>query len=109
MIQTINRLQKLNNIMKTSAYNPTMMIKSKFSNEIHKLISSCYGIKPGTKEYYECKNEIKKNPLTDNEKVILFDEIMELHYKTSRELILYFYKRKLKNKINNLRMKKNKS
>jgi hypothetical protein len=89
--------------MKKNAHNPTMMIKCRFSNEIHKLITPCYGIKPHTKEHQECRINNKKNPLTDKEKVELFDKIMELDNKTSWELTHFFTKRKLKNKVNKIR------
>lgn len=92
--------------MKKNSHNPTMMIKSKFSNEIHKLLHPCYGIKPHTQEYHKCLMDRKNNPLTDKQKAEIFDKIAELHNKTSWELTFYFIKRKLRNKINKLRMEK---
>jgi hypothetical protein len=90
--------------MKNNSYNPKMMIKCRFSNEIHKLITPCYGIKPHTKESRECLMDYKKNPLTDKQKAELFDKIMELDNKTSWELTHYITKKKIRNKVNKLRI-----
>lgn len=64
-----------------------MMIKSAFSNKIHKLLGVCTHHKTTSREYWACLNERKK--LTDEDKVKLFDEIMKVYSETSDELKNY--------------------
>jgi hypothetical protein len=73
--------------MKNTKHNPTMMIKSAFSNKIHKLLGVCTEHKPYSKEWWTCKRETKE--LTNDEKVKLFDEIMKVYSETSDELKNY--------------------
>lgn len=71
---------------KNTQHNPTMMIKSSFSNKIHKLLGECLEHKPHSKEWFECVMEKRKNKMTDEEKVKLFDEIMKIYNETSIDL-----------------------
>lgn len=89
-----------------------MMIKSAFSNKIHKLINKCYGIKKGTKEWYDCRKEHNKSAwsdlrkLTDQEKIELFDKIEAIYIKSSHELTSYYNDRNLKKYVNKKRVER---
>jgi uncharacterized protein YukJ len=89
--------------MKNTKHNPTMMIKSAFSNKIHKLMDKCYGIKKHTKEWYDCKRQhydyTGKPKLTDKEKIELFDKIEEIYRESSNELVSYYQDRNFKKKV----------
>jgi hypothetical protein len=87
-------------------HNPTMMIKSGFSNKIHKLMDKCNGIKPRTKEWYSCLNEQRKNPLTEKQKAEMFDEIMKIYNESSADLTSYFRNRSYKKRINKQRIER---
>lgn len=95
--------------MKNTKHNPTMMIKSSFSNKIHKLINKCYGIKKGTKEWYDCRKEHNQNAwsdfrkLTDQEKIELFDKIEAIYVESSHELTSYYNDRNIKKYVNKKR------
>ena len=95
--------------MKNTKHNPTMMIKSAFANKIHKLMNKCYGIKKGTKEWYDCRKEHNKSAwsdfrkLTDQEKIELFDKIEAIYVKSSHELTSYFNDRNIKKHVNKKR------
>ena len=95
--------------MKNTKHNPTMMIKSAFTNKIHKLMNKCYGIKKGTKEWYDCRKEHNKSAwsdyrkLTDQEKIELFDKIEEIYVKSSQELTSYYNDRNIKKYVNKKR------
>ena len=97
---------------KTTQHNPTMMIKSSFSNKIHKLMNKCHGIKKHTKEYYDCKRQHNQTPwsnflkLTDQEKIELFDKIEEIYVETSHELRNYFNDRNFKKRVQKERVKR---
>ncbi len=98
--------------MKNTKHNPTMMIKSAFSNKIHKLLNKCYGIKKGTKEWYDCRREHNQNAwsdflkLTDQEKIELFDKIEAIYVETSQELTNYFQDRGFKKRVEKQRVKR---
>ena len=95
--------------MKNTKHNPTMMIKSAFSNKIHKLINKCYGIKKGTKQWYDCRKEHNQNAwsdfrkLTDQEKIELFDKIEAIYVESSHELTSYYNDRNIKKYVNKKR------
>lgn len=95
--------------MKNTKHNPTMMIKSAFSNKIHKLINKCYGIKKGTKEWYNCRKEHNQSAwsdfrkLTDQEKIELFDKIEAIYIESSHELTSYYNDRNYKKYVNKKR------
>ena len=77
----------------------TEMIKSKFSNQIHKLLN------PNPVPYRErWKN--KKPVLTQEEKAKLYDEIVKLDEEISNELRNYWWDRKFKNRVQRLREEK---
>jgi hypothetical protein len=98
--------------MKNTKHNPTMMIKSSFSNKIHKVMNKCYGIKKGTKEWYDCKRQHNENAwsaklkLTDQEKIELFDKIEGIYIESSSELASYFYNRSFKKIVQKERVKR---
>jgi len=98
--------------MKNTKHNPTMMIKSTFSNKIHKLMNKCYGIKKGTKEWYDCRRQHNQNAwsdflkLTDQEKIELFDKIEAIYVETSQELTNYFQDRGFKKRVEKERVKR---
>jgi hypothetical protein len=92
--------------MKTTQYNPTMMIKSKFSNLIHRLVDPCFGIKKYSKEYWECINNQHRNPLTEKQKAEKYDEIMKIYHECSAELLNYRMDRNNKKRVKKLREKK---
>ncbi len=95
--------------MKNTKHNPTMMIKSAFSNKIHKLMNKCYGIKKGTKEWYDCRklhnqsawSDFRK--LTDQEKIELFDKIEAIYVESSTELSNYNKDKNFKKHVNKKR------
>jgi hypothetical protein len=87
--------------MKNTKHNPTMMIKSAFSNKIHKLLGVCTHHKPYSREYWACLSERKK--LTDEDKVKLFDEVMKIYKETSDEIKNYRNDRNLKKWVNRRR------
>lgn len=93
--------------MKKQMHNPTMMIKSKFSNLVHKIINPCFGIKRFSREWWDCKNKERYNPLSDKEKAQKFDEIMDAYVECSEELYNYFDKRGYKKAVQKEREKKN--
>lgn len=78
--------------MKTVEYNPTVMIKCKFSNIVHKLVDTNYG----NKRSEAWKN---KKTLTNEEKVKLFDEIVKNHAECSKELAHFQYERREKRRV----------
>lgn len=87
--------------MKNTKHNPTMMIKSAFSNKIHKLLGVCTHHKTTSREYWECLNKRKK--LTDEDKVKLFDEVMKIYNETSDEIKNYRKDKNLKKWVNRRR------
>jgi hypothetical protein len=92
--------------MKTTQHNPTMMIKSSFSNKIHKVLGECIEHKPYSKEWWDCRREKSNNKLTDAEKAKLFDEIKVIYNETSEELKSYFRDRGFKKRVQKERVKK---
>lgn len=65
----------------------TMMIKSKFSNAVHKLLNP-----NPVKNRDKWRN--KPTPLTNDEKIALFDQIVKLDNEISWELGSYWYNRR---------------
>lgn len=80
-------------------YNPTMMIKSKFSNQVHKLLEPNMDVK--TRDRWRHGNKYK---LTDNEKLEIFEKIVQLHKECSNELTNYQYDRREKNRVKKARI-----
>lgn len=87
--------------MANSAYNPTMMIKSKFSNQVHKLLEPNIDLKKSQR----WKNG-NKYILTDKEKIELFDKIRTLHAQSSNELTSYQFDRREKRRIHKARVER---
>lgn len=83
--------------MKTVEHNPTVMIKCKFSNIVHKLVDTNYG----NKRSEAWKN---KKTLTNEEKVKLFDEIVKNHAECSKELAHFQYERREKRRVDTKRV-----
>lgn len=80
--------------MKKNMHNPTMMIKSKFSNQVHKLLEPNIEIKGSNRWKYP--NGYK---LTDKQKIEMFDMIVILHKNASEELTNYQYNRRQKRRV----------
>lgn len=80
---------------KNTQHNPTMMIKSSFSNKIHNLLGIKH--KKYSKEWYDGMK--KRKELTDEEKSKLFDEIMKIYNETSSELRNYQQDRSRKKRV----------
>jgi hypothetical protein len=91
---------------KNTQHNPTMMIKSSFSNKIHKLLGECIEHKRYSKEWYNCKNEKRKEKMSDEEKIRLFDEIKSLYTESTNELRHYFEKRRKKKIVEKKRIER---
>jgi hypothetical protein len=77
----------------------TEMIKSKFSNQIHKLLNP--NPVPNRERWKH-----KKIELTQEEKANLYDEIVRLDSEISNELRSYWWDRKFKRKVQKLREEK---
>ena len=86
--------------MSTNSNNPTTMIKSKFSNELHKILEPNIGVKARDRW------RLKKKPLTDAEKLELFDKIVEAHANSTNELVSYLYQRREKKRIQKARVER---
>lgn len=89
--------------MKNSAYNPTMMIKSKFSNQVHKLLEPNIDVKKCDRWRGHFRERYK---LTDEEKIKIFNEIVKLHQECSNELTSYQFQRREKKRIHNARVER---
>jgi len=88
--------------MKKTTHNPTMMIKSSFSNKIHNLLGIKH--KRYSREWFDGMK--KRRELTDEEKSKLFDEIMKMYNESSEELINYRKDRRLKKWVNKKRVER---
>lgn len=82
--------------MKKQSHNPTQMIKSKFSNAVHRILEPNLNMK-------RSQRWLKQKPLTDAQKVEMFDQIMALHEECSKELTNYQYDRREKKRVRKLR------
>lgn len=71
----------------------SLMFKAKFSNAVHKLLN------PNPVRHRDMW-KTKKEPLTDKQKIELFDKIVALDKQTSNELGSYFYWRRELKRIN---------
>jgi hypothetical protein len=89
--------------MKNSAYNPTMMIKSKFSNQVHRLLEPNIDVKKSDRWRGQYRERYK---LTNEEKVKIFDEIVKLHQECSNELTDYQFERREKRRIHKARLER---
>jgi hypothetical protein len=65
----------------------TMMIKSKFSNAVHAILN------PNPIKNRD-KWKVKTQPLTNEEKIAMFDQIVQLDKEISWELGSYWYNRR---------------
>lgn len=78
-----------------------MMIKSKFSNQVHKLLEPNINIKRRDRWRH-----LKNYNLTDKEKLEIFDKILELHQESSKELTNYQYDRREKKRVHKARIER---
>ena len=89
-----------------------MMIKSAFANKVHKLLNKCYGIKKGTKEWYDCRRQYNQHAwsdwrkLTDQEKIELFNQIEAIYVESNTELSNYNKDRNFKKYVNKKRVER---
>lgn len=83
--------------MKTITQTP--MIKSTFSNKVHKLLN------PNPIKSRD-RWKIKPEKLTDQQKIELFDKIVEMDKKCSELLGAYWYDRRYKNRVIKKRQEK---
>lgn len=77
-------------------HNPTLMIKAKFSNLVHKLVNPAYGVKRYSSEYWNRQ----RVQLTEKQKAEMFDQIMGIYKECSDELYNYFSDRSRKKRVN---------
>lgn len=82
-------------------HNPTMMIKSRFSNQIHRLLEPNIEIKRQDRWRYSHKYK-----LTDKEKLEIFDKIVQLHEECSKELVNYQVDRREKKRVHKARVER---
>lgn len=87
--------------MKKNTHNPTMMIKSKFSNQVHKILEPNIDIKKSNRWKYYLLYKF-----TDEQKIAMFDKIFELHKECSDELTNYQYDRREKKRVYKLRVER---
>lgn len=87
--------------MKNTAHNPTMMIKSKFSNLVHKILEPNMDVKQRERWRFA-----KKYKFTDEEKLQIFDQILKIHNECSKELTHYQFDRREKRRVIKEREKK---
>jgi len=80
--------------MKNKTTNPTVIIKCKFSNDIHKILEPNLGIKKSERWKFRDKNKF-----TDAQKIEMFDQIMALHSSCSSELTNYQFEKRNKKRI----------
>lgn len=78
--------------------NPTTMIKCAFSNAVHKLLEPNINIKKSQR--WKFKDKYK---LSNEEKLEIFDKVMNLHENSSYELNNYNNKKRTKKIVNKLR------
>lgn len=89
--------------MKNTTHNPTMMIKSTFSNAVHKILEPNIDIKNSERWRGQYRERYK---LTDKQKIELFDKINELHRLSSNELTAYQFDRREKKRIHKARVER---
>lgn len=77
----------------------TEMIKAKFSNAVHKILN------PNPVKNSEMWRQ-KKVALTNEQKIEMFDKIVELDNKTSNELGSYWYNRREKKRLHKARVER---
>jgi len=78
----------------------TSMIKSKFSNAVHKLLEPNIGIPKKDRWKH------KQPELTPTQRLELFDKIVALHNECSSELGSYLYKRRESKRVQRLRQQR---
>lgn len=80
--------------MKKQMHNPTMMIKSKFSNQVHRVLEPNIDVKNSERWKYGSRYKF-----TDAQKLEMFDKILKLHAECSEELTSYQRDRSAKKKL----------
>lgn len=96
-----NKLKLNQKKMKKNLHNPTMMIKSKFSNDVHKVLEPNIHLKRS--ERRKRRDDYK---FTDEQKIEMFDKIYKLHAESSSELVSYIQNRRYKNRIHKQRVER---
>jgi hypothetical protein len=89
--------------MKNTSYNPTMIIKSTFSNAVHKILEPNIDIKKSERWRGQHRERYQ---LTNKQKIELFDKIVSLHHKSSNELTSYQFDRREKKRIHKARVER---
>jgi len=74
-------------------HNSATTIKSRFSNQVHKMLEPNVGVKRSDRW------KTKKVELTDKQKLELFEQITKLHKECSEELSACLYKRREKKRL----------
>ena len=77
----------------------TMMIKSKFSNAVHSILN------PNPIKNRD-KWRVKTQPLTNEQKIAMFDQIVELDKEISNELGSYWFDRRWKKRRDKARVER---
>lgn len=77
-----------------------MMIKAKFSNDVHRLLEPNIDVK-GRDRWKARQNNLR---LTTEQKAELFDKINDLHRQCSTELTSYQYEKRRKKRIQKARV-----
>ena len=80
--------------MKKQMHNPTMMIKSKFSNQVHRILEPNIDVKQSLRWKHRDKYKF-----TDAQKIQMFDQILQLHAESSEELSSYRADRSKKKRV----------
>lgn len=78
-----------------------MIIKSTFSNAVHKILEPNIDVKKSQRW-----RKSDKYKLTDKQKIELFDKIELLHRKSSEELTSYLFDRREKKRIHKARVER---
>lgn len=81
--------------------NPTTMIKCRFSNDVHKLLEPNLNVKAS--ERWKHRDKYK---LSDDQKLEIFDKIIELHSQCSNEIQNYLHKKRKKRRVQKERIER---
>jgi len=79
--------------------NPTVAIKCKFSNQVHKILEPNINVKTNDR----WRNQ---KVFTDKEKLEMFEKILAIHKQTSKELTAYQYDRRKKKRVQKARIER---
>lgn len=82
--------------------SPTNMIKGKFSNEVHKLLEPNINLKK--RDRWSAKR--RQPELTNEQKLEIYEKIVQLHSECSEELTNYQYDKRQKRRIYKARVER---